>query len=127
MIGAGQEAWYVHKGQHRNVESVAGADKTCGFLGGVDIEGAGKLHRLIRHHANCAAFHPAETDDQVGGEQWLHLQEVTVVQHVLNDGVHVVGLIHRIGQQGVQFAVLVGDFQLGVVAVDRRLFQVVAW
>ena len=81
------------------------------FSRGVDVERAGELHRLVRHHAHRPALDPAEADDDVRREQRLHLEELAVVEHVLDDGVHVVGLVGRVGDEGVQLAVVVGDLE----------------
>ena len=87
----------------------------------------GELHRLVGDDADRAALDPAEAADDVRREQCLHLQELAVVHHVVDHGVHVVGLVRRVGHECVQLAVLVGDVQLGVnVVVRRRVLEVVA-
>ena len=87
------------------------------FSDGVDVEGAGELHRLVGDDADRAALDAAEADDDVRREQRLHLEELAVVDDVLDDGVHVVGLVRRVGDERVELEVLVGD---GSRSVARR-------
>ena len=70
---------------------------------------AGELHRLVGHDADRAALDPAEADDDVRREQRLHLEELAVVEDVLDDRVHVVGLVGRVRDERVELAVGVGD------------------
>jgi hypothetical protein len=96
LVGAGQEARHVDEGQDRHVEGVAGAHEPRGLLGGVDVERAGELHRVVGHDAHRAALDPAEADDDVRGEQRLDLEELAVVERLdLDDLVHVVGHVRR--------------------------------
>ena len=111
LVGAGQEAGDVDEGEHRDVERVAGAHEPGRLLRGVDVQGAGELHRLVGHDADRAALDPAEADEDVRREQRLHLEELAVVEDVLDDGVHVVGLVRRVRDEGVQLEVLVGDLE----------------
>ena len=59
---AGQEAGHVDEGQHRDVEGVAGAHEPRRLLGGVDVEAAGELRRLVGDDADRVALDPAEAD-----------------------------------------------------------------
>ena len=102
LVGAGQEAGHVDEGQHRDVEGVAGAHEAGGLLGGVDVEGAGELHRLVGHDADRAALDAAVADDDVGREHRVHLEELLVVEDRLDHGVHVVGLVGAVGDQRVE-------------------------
>ena len=81
LVGAGQEAGHVDEGQHRDVEGVAGAHEAGGLLGGVDVEAAGELHRLVGDDADRAALDAAEADEDVRREQRLDLEELLVVEH----------------------------------------------
>src|SRR3954468_19788703 len=47
----------------------------------------------VRDHPDRAAPAPAEADDQVRGEQCVHLEEFAVVDDRLDRGVHVVRLV----------------------------------
>jgi hypothetical protein len=68
---------------------------------------------------------PAEPGDDVGREQRLHLEEVRVVDHVLDHGVHVVGLVGRVGDECVELTIGVADAQVDRHLVGRRLVEVV--
>ncbi len=125
LVGAGQEAGHVDEGQHRDVEGVAGAHEPGGLLGGVDVEGAGELHRLVGHDADRAALDPAEADDDVGGEHRLDLEELLLVHDRADDLVHVVGLVRGVRDQRVQRLVELGEVQVRGVVVGRRLVEVV--
>ena len=72
-----------------------------------------------------AALDPAEADHDVGGVERLHLEEVAGVDDVLDDLVHVVRLVGRVGDQRVELAVRIRDLELDVALVDRQLGQVV--
>ena len=47
LVTARQEARYVYQVQQRNVESIAEANKTRGFVGCVDIQAASHYFRLV--------------------------------------------------------------------------------
>ena len=79
---------------------------------------AGELHRLVGHDAHRLPVDPAEADQDVRREQRVDLQELAVVEHVLDDRVHVVGLVRRVRDQRVELAVGVGDVAAGAV-VER--------
>ena len=113
LLGAGQEAGHVDEGQHRDVERVAGPHEPGGLLGRVDVQRAGELHRLVGDDADRAALDPAEADDDVRREQRLHLEELPVVEDVLDDRVHVVGLVGRVRDERVELEVDVGDLEVG--------------
>ncbi len=109
----GRKPGHVDEGEHRDVERVAGAHEACGLLGGVDVEGAGELHRLVGHDADRPALDAAVADHDVGGEQLHHLEELFVVEDRPDDLVHVVGLVGAVGDERVEAAVEVGDLEVG--------------
>jgi hypothetical protein len=55
--------------------------------------------------------------EDVRREQRLHLEELAVVEHVLDDRVHVVRLVRRVGHERVELTVVVGDLERGRVVV----------
>ena len=67
----------------------------------------------------------AKPIDDVRREQRLHLEEVAVVDDPLDDAVHVVRLVRRIGDDGVEPTVVVGDLELDLGVVDRGIRHVV--
>ncbi len=64
-----------------------------------------KLHRLVGDDPDGPALDPAEADDDVRREQRLHLEELPAVEDVLDDRVHVVGLVRGVGDERVELAV----------------------
>ncbi len=126
LVGAGQEAGHVDEGQHRNVEGVAGTHETGGLFCGIDVDGAGQHHRLVRHNADGAALDASEAADHVLGVQAVDLQEVVIIEYPLDDLVHVVGLVGAIGNDRVECQVVLGDGEVGLfLFVDRRILEVV--
>lgn len=84
-----------------------------------------ELHRLVGDDAHRIALDPAEAGEDVRREQGLGLQELAVVQHMLDRGVHVVRLVRRVRDQRVQLAVLVADRQVRLLREGRGLGEVV--
>ena len=88
----------------------------------------GEVHRLVGHHADGRAFHPAEADHHVRRETGVYLQELAVVEHVGDHLVHVVGLVRRVGDERVELRVDL-DHAFGVACfrdlLPGRLVQVV--
>lgn len=84
-----------------------------------------ELHRLVGDDADRIALDPAEAGEDVRREQGLGLQEFTVVQHVLDRGVHVVRLVRGVRDQRVQLAVLVRDREVRLLGEGRGLGEVV--
>ena len=67
--------------------------KTGGLLGCRNVQATGELHRLVRHNTDRAALNAGVTNHHVRGVQRLHLQEVAVIDHGLNDRAHIVRLV----------------------------------
>src|SRR5665648_747038 len=86
LLGAGQEPRHVDEREHRDAERVAGPHEACGLLGGVDVQRAGHVQRLVGHDAHRTAFQMAEPDEHVRRVQRLHLEHLAVVEHVLDHG-----------------------------------------
>lgn len=79
------------------------------------------LHRLVGHDADRAPLDPAVADDDVGREQRLDLQEVTVVQHGADRLGDVVGHVGRVGDEGVERLVVGGDLLVRLNVVGGRV------
>ena len=120
LLGSRQEAGNVHQHDDRHVETVAGPDEPRGLLRGVDVEATGELGRLVRHDADRPTVHSPEADNDVLRVTGLHLEELVIVEDPGDHLMHVVGLIRRIRDQGVQFEVLVGEVVLDCTRVRRR-------
>ena len=125
LVGAGQEAGHVDERQDRDVEGVAEPHEPRGLLGGVDVEGAGELHRLVGHDADRLALDPAEADEDVGREQLLDLEELLVVEHRGDHVVHVVGLVRGVRDDRVEGPVEVGELHVGLLVELRSRVEVV--
>ena len=115
----GRKPGHVHEGDDRHVEGVAGPHEPRRLLGGVDVEAAGELGRLVGDDADAAAVDAAEPDDDVHGALGLHLEELVVVEQAADHLVHVVGLVGRVRDQRVEFEILRGERLL-----DRPLDRV---
>ena len=102
LRGARQEARHVDEGDDRNVEAVAEAHEARGLARGVAVEHAGQHHRLIGDDADGAAFHAGEAGDDVAGEGLLDLEEIALVHDLLDQLLHVVGLVRIVGDQRVE-------------------------
>src|SRR5699024_11419478 len=79
--GAGQEPGHVDEGEDRDDEGIAEADESGRLLGGVDVEGACQLHRLVGDDSDAGSLDPAEAGDDVRGEQLGDLEELAVIEH----------------------------------------------
>ena len=87
----------------------------------------GQVHRLVGDHADRRALDPAEPDADVGREQGMDLQELPVVEDAGDDGVGVVRLVRRVGDEAVERGVGLGDLQEAGLGGGqrRRVVQVV--
>ncbi len=122
LLGARHEARHVHKGDNRNVETVAEADKARRLAGGVNIQHAGQRHRLVGDKADRGALNAAEATENVGAEFRADLEEVAFIGHFLDQLAHVVGRV-RVGRDQRVEAVF---HALGGIidGADRRVFAV---
>ncbi len=105
----GRKPGDVDEGDDGDVECVAGAHEAGGFFGGVDVEAAGEHGGLVGDDPDGAAVDAAEADDDVAGPFGLDLEEFVVVEDAADDLVHVVGLVRRVRDEGVEFEVLGGE------------------
>ncbi len=117
LRGSRQESWDVDEGDERDVERVARADETRALDGGVDVENPGERAGLIAHHSHGMAVQARKAADEVLGPALVHLEELTIVDHVPHDLLHVVGLGRIVGDQGVQLRFLavrgISRFEVG--------------
>ncbi len=112
----GQEAGDVLEEDQRDVEAVAEPHEARALEGGIHVQGAGEVVGLVGHDAHGPPVEAGEADDQVPGEVLLHLEEVAVVHHGVEDVLHVVGQAGRVGHQGAQ-----GDLgAVGIVGAGPR-------
>ena len=127
LVGAGEVAGNVDDGQNRNRERVAEANEAARLFTGLNVEGSGHLAGLVGDDTDGTAFNARKTNDDVRREQWLNLEEVLVVNDVLDDLVHVVRLVGRVGDDRVQALVSIRRLEDDVSVVNRVLRHVVVW
>ncbi len=111
LRGTGQEAGNIDQGDYRNVERVARPDEACRLLTGIDVEGAGEMHRLVGDDAHRTPVDPSEAADHVLRELGVDLEEVALVEHVFDHRVHVVRGVGRVRDEHVQLG---GDLRLDI-------------
>ena len=93
LSGPRQEAGNVHKGQDRNVEAVTKPHETRRLARAVDIEAAGQHHRLVGDDPDRRTLHAREADNDVARKVRLDLEEVGIVDDLLDQLFHVIGLV----------------------------------
>ena len=125
LDGARQEPRHVLEGHDRDVEGITEAHEARALHRRVDVEGARKVRRLVGDDADRPAAHAREPHEDVPGVVLLHLEEHALVDDRDNHLVHVVGLVRRLGHDGVEFRHLaIGRIGRrddgGVVDVVRR-------
>ncbi len=121
--GARQEARHVDEGHDRDVEAVAEAHEARRLARAVDVEAAGQHHRLVGDDADGRALHAGEADHDVAGVVRLHLEEIALVDDLLDQLLHVVGLVGVGRHQRVERG-LVPFGRVGGRAASRRLLAV---
>src|SRR5690348_16677629 len=63
LAGPRQKPWYVFEGEDRDLESVAEAYEARAFGRGIDIQAAGEMSWLVRHHAYGFACQAGKADE----------------------------------------------------------------
>ena len=102
LVGPGEETRHVLKGQNRDVEGVAKANKSGGFVAGVNVKTTCENFRLIGHNPHGVAAKMAETNHDVLGPIRLNFHESTVVQDLGDDVKNIVRLSGIVGNDAVQ-------------------------
>ena len=108
LVRSWQVSWHVHQGDNGNVESIAEAHEARCFVGGVYIQYARQVSRLLRHYANGIAGHTCETYDYIGREEPLDFHEIAVIHDSEDDLLHVVGLYRVVGDHIAQRIIRTG-------------------
>ena len=101
------------------------AHEAGGLLGSRNVQATSELHRLVRHNTDRATLDAGVTNHYVRSVQRLHLQEVAVIDHGLNDRTHVIRLVRRVRDQGVQIQIVYRHHGLLVVLQGQGLSKVV--
>ena len=94
LVDARQVTRKVDKGDKRDIECIAEADKPGSLVGRIDIKHAGQVNRLVGDKTDRLAVHAAITDNQVLGEVLLNLEEF---RSVSNSPDHVAYVIGQLG------------------------------
>ncbi|SLC95132.1 Uncharacterised protein [Mycobacteroides abscessus subsp. massiliense] len=118
LAHTGQVTRHVHEHDQRDAEGVAQAHETCCLLGAFGVQAAAQTQRVVGQHADRTPGQPAQADDHRGGPLALELFErVVPVEQRVDDRVHVVGALGRLGEQGAQ----IGVVGLGAAPVENAL------
>ena len=124
-IATGLVAAGVDEGDDRQVERVAPLHEAGGLARRLDVEGAGAVHRLVGDDAHRSSTESTEAGDHVGRVRGPELEEGMLVEHVADDGAHVVrgggaGGHDRCGLRAVAIDRVVGLFERWVLEMVRR-------
>ncbi|MPN38870.1 hypothetical protein SDC9_186395 [bioreactor metagenome] len=123
LIGTGQEAGHVYKSKKRNIEGIAGSDKSGRFIRCIDVKTSGQNLRLVGNNTHYFAVESGKTGDHVFGIILQIFIILPVVNDFPDDFEHIVGLIGIVGNKGVKFwdqpVGIVGRFHFG-----RKLLEV---
>ena len=92
----------IDEGHHRDVETVAKSDEPGSFDRTVDVEYTGVVGWLIGDDTHASAVVAAESNDDVGGEFFLDLEEITIVDRGQDDVLHIVGFVGIGRDDGVE-------------------------
>ena len=112
LLDAGQEARGVDDEHQRHVERVAEPHEAGGLVGGLVVDRARHVHRLVGDHPDRTAVDAGVTgDDRLAGLRG-DVEEVAVVEDPQQDLVHVVGDVVGVGNEAVEFQVVRGDLGL---------------
>jgi len=123
LVGAGDEAGRIHKGDNRDVVSVAEADKAADLVAGVNVNGAAHHIRFLRDNPNRHAAHPRQPHDGIAGKPAQQFQEGAAVHDIRNGIVHGIRHTRIHGDQLVEAFVHAGDQVAGIG--KRGIFHVV--
>ena len=117
LVDARQVARQVFQGHDGNPETVAEADETGGLVRRVAIEHPGQHQRLVGDETDRLPVDTAETDHDVGGEQFHHFQKIAVVHQGPDHVSHVIG---NRGIVGNDLGDVVAGFGIGRLGLGGR-------
>ena len=124
LRGPREEARHVLEGDDRDVEGIAEAHEARAFDRRRDVQRPRKNRGLVGYDSDRMAVETAEPDDDIPGKMFVHLEEVMLVDHNLDDFLHVVRLVGIHGDDGIEFLVFaIRRIRRGPY---RRIFHVVA-
>ena len=85
LIGTRQETRNVLKGEDGDVEGVAEAHKSCGFVAGINVKTTGKHLWLVGDNTDGMTTKVAKANHDVLCPVSLNFHETAVVQHLGDD------------------------------------------
>src|SRR5690606_2170449 len=97
LIHSGEETGHIDKGDDRDIETIAEANKTAQFIRRIDIQAPGHHLGLVGYDPYGISVDASEADDDVAGKMFMHLEEAVLVQDPVDhfpDIVHL-GPLHR--------------------------------
>ena len=122
-LRADHEAGHVHQEEQRDAVGVAEVDEARRLVGGVVLEDAAEVTRLVGHDPHRAAAHPGEAGDDRARPARLEVEPLPVVHDPADHVVHVVRVARGVGQHVEQLLVL-AVHRVGRLGERRRLFAV---
>ena len=97
LIRSRQEPGHIFECHQRNIECVAEADEARTFDRTCDIQTARQVGRLICHDPNGTPIQTRESDDQVFCVVFLNLEKIILIDHRVDNVLHVVWYV-RLGR-----------------------------
>ncbi len=123
LLGAGEEAGNVLKGDQRNIESVTKSDEARAFHGSVDIKNSRKKGRLIADDPDRAAIETRKTHNKIFRVMFVDFEKIAIVNDGVNGVLHVIRLLRIAGNKCVErFVAASGGVGCGAA---RGIFQIV--
>ena len=99
---SGQKTGHVFEGHQRNVEGVTEAHEARSLHRSVDVQDSGQVVRLVGDNADALAREASESNHEVSCIFGVDLEEDLVVDHRVNQGLDVVGLVRISGNERVE-------------------------
>ena len=125
LIGPRQESRYVDEGDDGNIEAVAEADETSGFIRRINIQTASHNTWLVCDDTNAAAVETGKAADDIRSKVLMDFVEFTVIDERADYVLHVVRCIRIIRNNRIQALIL--TVRIITSINDRCIIHVVAW
>src|SRR6185369_7186879 len=93
----------VHQREQWNAEGVAGADEAGGLVGGIDVQAATEMFRVVGDDAGDLPAKAHESDHQVSRERLMDLEKVAFIRNRADHRLHVVVFGHVDGNDVGEF------------------------
>mmetsp|Transcript_13921 Transcript_13921/g.34995 ORF Transcript_13921/g.34995 Transcript_13921/m.34995 type:complete len:369 (+) Transcript_13921:383-1489(+) len=99
LFRPGQKPGNIHKGHQRYIESIAEADKSRGFVAGINVEATCQSQRVVGDHPNRVTLHPRKSRHNVLRHFRHDFKNVAVIHNLSNNILHVVGCVGVVGHE----------------------------